>query len=190
MAMLKRGNQPQRWDDGPLVKRVRSGDADAWGTIVERYSAYVNAILVGARVPEADQPDAFQYVFVELFKAIPGLVNVDYLAPWIRQTALRHAIRLRTKAQRESPMVDYDVASSFDIEEDVEIAERAILVRQAIASLKSQCQELIAMLFYEDPPVPYNEVAERLNIRVGSIGNTRQRCLESLHQALIVRGIG
>lgn len=190
MAMLKRGNQPQRWDDGPLVHRIRAGNAEAWGSIVDRYGAYVNAILISARVPEADQPDAFQYVFVELFKAIPTLQNVDYLAPWIRQTTLRHAIRLRTKAQREAPMVEYDVASNFDIEEEMEVAERAILVRQAIDSLKAQCQELITMLFYEEPPVPYNEVAERLNIRIGSIGNTRQRCLESLQQALIARGIG
>jgi hypothetical protein len=44
-------------------------------------------------------------------------------------------------------------------------------------------------LFFEDPPRPYAEVAEQLGLKLGSMGMTRQRCLESLEKALRARGL-
>ena len=80
-------------DDAPLVRRALKGDAKAWADLVDRYSPYVYSLLRSAGVAEADQSDAFQYVFVELFRFLPSLKSSDRLAPWIRKTALRRAIR-------------------------------------------------------------------------------------------------
>ncbi len=182
---------PKPWDDEALVKRAVKGEADAWHSLVERYSGYIFSLLKSARVPEADQPDAYQYVFVELFKALPKMENRSYLAPWIRQTALRHAIRLREKAGRTEQLSEtFEVAAPDTTHENVETAERNLLIRQAIESLKEQCQKLVEMLFYEDPVRPYAEVAEELGIKVGSIGQIRVRCLDALQKALHARGLG
>jgi len=40
------------------------------------------------------------------------------------------------------------------------------------------------MLFYEIPSRPYTDVAEELGLAVGSIGFTRQRCIEMLRRKL------
>jgi len=37
-------------------------------------------------------------------------------------------------------------------------------------------------LFCADPPVPYAEITARLGIAVGSIGQTRSRCLDKLRR--------
>jgi DNA-directed RNA polymerase specialized sigma24 family protein len=50
--------------DAELVQRCRTGDADAWNELVERYSRYVYAIAAqGFRLSPADAEDAFQEVF-------------------------------------------------------------------------------------------------------------------------------
>jgi DNA-directed RNA polymerase specialized sigma24 family protein len=43
-------------------------------------------------------------------------------------------------------------------------------------------------LFFEEPPRPYQEVAESLGLATGSIGFIRGRCLEKLRTFLKKRG--
>ena len=66
----------------------------------------------------------------------------------------------------------------------IEQAEREQLVRDAVTALSSRCREIIRLLFYEQPPVPYKDLAERLGLATGSIGFIRGRCLASLQRAL------
>ena len=40
--------------------------------------------------------------------------------------------------------------------------EREQMVREAIGHLPPRCREMIEVLFFEHPPMPYNEVARRL----------------------------
>jgi RNA polymerase sigma factor (sigma-70 family) len=63
-------------------------------------------------------------------------------------------------------------------------AEREQMMRNVISALPARCKELVHMLFFEDPPVPYQEVAERLGIATGSIGFIRQRCLGRLKKSV------
>jgi DNA-directed RNA polymerase specialized sigma24 family protein len=43
---------------------------------------------------------------------------------------------------------------------------------------------MLTMLFWEEPTPPYDEVAERLGMPLGSLGPTRGRCLEKLRERL------
>jgi hypothetical protein len=44
------------------------------------------------------------------------------------------------------------------------------------------------MLFFEQPPRPYNEVAQALGLATGSIGFIRGRCLGRLQKILAELG--
>jgi DNA-directed RNA polymerase specialized sigma24 family protein len=57
-------------------------------------------------------------------------------------------------------------------------AEEEQKLRQVLAALPDRCQELLRMLFFEEPARPYAEVARALGIATGSIGFIRQRCLD------------
>jgi DNA-directed RNA polymerase specialized sigma24 family protein len=47
---------------------------------------------------------------------------------------------------------------------------------------------LVQLLFFEQPPLPYAEVARRMGLATGSIGFIRGRCLEKLRKALVEYG--
>src|SRR5437588_776507 len=50
------------------------------------------------------------------------------------------------------------------------------------------CIEFLQLLFFQQPPLPYAEVARRMGLATGSIGFIRGRCLEKLRKALVEFG--
>jgi DNA-directed RNA polymerase specialized sigma24 family protein len=56
----------------------------------------------------------------------------------------------------------------------------------AFARLSEPCQALLRLLL-ADPPLEYRTIAEHLGRPIGSIGPTRQRCLDRL-RALVLAG--
>ena len=62
-------------------------------------------------------------------------------------------------------------------------------VRDALRTLPSRCRQLVEMLFFETPARPYQQVARRLGLAVGSIGFIRGRCLSRLRRELERLGV-
>jgi DNA-directed RNA polymerase specialized sigma24 family protein len=56
-------------------------------------------------------------------------------------------------------------------------------VWDALATLPSHCQRLLRLMMAE-PGFTYEEISELLEMRQGSIGPTRGRCLEKLRHQL------
>ena len=66
--------------------------------------------------------------------------------------------------------------------------QREQALREAFAELPPRCQQMITLLFYRDPPLPYRDVAQKLGLATGSIGFVRGRCLRRLQRLLEARG--
>ena len=67
-------------------------------------------------------------------------------------------------------------------------ARREQVLREALIAVPERCRELIHMLFFEDFPRPYPEVAASLGIATGSVGFIRRRCLDRLRKFLLEAG--
>ena len=61
--------------------------------------------------------------------------------------------------------------------------ERSRALRAGFARLGDDCQQLLRLLC-ADPPLSYDELAAALDRPRGSIGPTRQRCIEQLRRHL------
>ena len=61
--------------------------------------------------------------------------------------------------------------------------EQVRAVRIAAERLPPRCQRLLGLLIGDDD-LPYKQIAEQLNLPIGSIGPTRGRCLEHLRGLL------
>ena len=62
--------------------------------------------------------------------------------------------------------------------------EREQMVRDALSELPPRCLELVRMLFFQEPSLPYEQVAKKLTVATGSIGFIRMRCLKRLRKIL------
>ena len=84
-------------------------------------------------------------------------------------------------AQSASRDVYAEAAAAF---QHGQLDQAEQMLREAMSALTPQCRRLVEMLFFEASPRPYTEVAAALGLAVGSIGFTRQKCIERLRLRL------
>jgi RNA polymerase sigma factor (sigma-70 family) len=183
---------PAEEDDAALVARCRRGEAAAWEALVHRYQRLVYAIARRVGQDEHAAADIFQTVFARLLAHLPRIADPQRLQAWIVTTAKREALLALRRGQRTVSMTraedDRDDRPEFDVADDSPLPEDVLadlqqqdLVRRALDRLDARCRELLLMLFRDDgDKLPYDEVAQRLRMSVGSIGPTRARCLAKL----------
>jgi RNA polymerase sigma factor (sigma-70 family) len=182
------------WSDTDLVRACLGGDEQAWARLIEKYQALIFSIGARYHLPPEDCADIFQTVCLELFSTLPKLRKPGSLRSWVVSVAAHTSFHWKRRRRRR------EERERGDIEEDTLPAEAAVtpalleeleqeqMVRDALARLPPRCREMIRLLFYEQPPLPYKEVAERLGLATGSIGFIRGRCLKRLAKALEKEG--
>ena len=178
-----------------LVRRAAAGDQAAWDEIVDRYAQLVWSICVRYQLSRADIEDVGQTVWLRLVEHLGKLREPAALPGWLATTTQRECVRV-VKTQRKCEVFGTDPedgglpreTGTTTIEEEILMAERNALLRAAFAELPEDSQRLITLLL-SDPPLSYGEIAEILGIPRGSIGPTRQRCLNRLRRSPYLRGL-
>ncbi len=115
------------------------------------------------------------------------------LPKWLMQTSYHQCLRLkkdRLNLLDDAPGIEDRLETKPEElpEAMFHQVQREQSVREAIAALPARCNQMVAMLFFEDPPRPYEEVAKQLQLATGSIGFIRGRCLKKMRQLLEERG--
>ena len=174
--------------DTLLVKECLAGNEEAWSRLIDKYKALIYSIPVKYGLSTQEAADVFQATCTELLVRLPELREPRALPKWLMQVAHHESYRWKRQSRR---MVSRDSDEDLPepgippIAEDlVQQTQEEQILREALASLTPQCRRLLELLFYEVPARPYAEVARELGLAVGSIGFTRQRCIERLRRQL------
>ena len=179
--------------DPVLIERCLAGDEAAWEALVRRYANLVYGISARVGLGADEAADAFQAVFVIVWRSLELLKEPQAFPGWLATIARREALRTargRDRRQRRAERMTADPtahvlpSSASRADEAVEGAERAALVGHAVERMDARCRELLRMLFWETPSPSYEEAATRLGMPLGSLGPTRGRCIEKLRAAL------
>jgi RNA polymerase sigma factor (sigma-70 family) len=178
---------PER-DDTRLVKECLSGNESAWSQLIDKYKALIYSIPIKYNLPPQEAADVFQATCVELLVRLPELREPRALPKWLMQVAHHECYRVKRLGQR---VVSRDSEEDTPEPETPPIADTLVqqtqeeqMLREAMATLTPQCRRLVEMLFFESPSRPYAEVASELGLALGSIGFTRQKCIERLRRQL------
>ena len=182
----------ETYPDHLLIHECLAGHNWAWASLIEKYKRLVASIPARYQLPPDDAADVFQQVWTDLYCDLRRLERVEGLRSWLITAAARRCLLSKKRLQRTVPMssVEYNLpdglpsAVAFHAE-----AEREQKIRESIQRLPSRCQKLVDMLFFEDPPRPYLQVARDLGLAEGSIGFIRSRCLAKLRAALKEAGV-
>ena len=174
--------------DTRLVAECVSGNEEAWSLLIEKYKALIYSIPVKYGLPQHEAADVFQATCAELLLRLPELRDPRALPKWLMQVTHHQCFRWKRQQQR---FVSRDAEPELPEPETPAIAESLVqqtqeeqMLREAMAALSPQCRRLVELLFFEIPPRPYAKVAAELDLAVGSIGFTRQKCIERLRRHL------
>jgi RNA polymerase sigma factor (sigma-70 family) len=186
-------DRERSWTDERLVAECRKGNQDAWSGLIEKYKNLIFSVPIKFGLSREDASDIFQAVCLDLLSDLPQLREPRALPKWLMQMSFHKC--LRWKKQRlvlfDDPLEieGASEASSEELPEEMMYqVQREQMLRDAVASLAPRCHRMIAMLFFESPARPYQEVAKELGIATGSIGFIRGRCLRMLRQRLQKEG--
>ncbi|MGH9570578.1 MAG: RNA polymerase sigma factor, partial [Candidatus Angelobacter sp.] len=174
-------------EDEKLVQACLNGDENAWNRLIDKYKRLIYSVPVKYRLSPEDSADVFQNVCVDLFTNLSKLRKVESLRSWLI-TVATHKCFHHNRQRRKDVELD---AMEQEVAEDIAPAPEMIqeiqeeqAVRDAMERLTPRCAELVKMLFFQQPPLPYVEVAQKLGLATGSIGFIRGRCLGRLQKIL------
>lgn len=183
--------------DDELIQRCRRGEQAAWSTLVRRYQRLVYTVPRRAGLSEDQAADVFQFAFERLHAHIDSLTDGARVRAWLVTTAKRESLRLLHEARRfvapswpapegeddEDPLARLPDPTPLQ-DEQLSALQESSRLREAVDRLDPKSRQFIEMLFLQDEPLPYSDIAQRLGIPEGSIGPTRARCLAKLRKIL------
>ena len=174
--------------DTELVSACLSGDEQAWGELIDRYSRLIFSIPLRQGLTREEAGDVYQAVCLDLVAELPKLRDPQALPAWLIRTTSRKVGKWKRRTERYVPD-EGDIAESTPDQDElpdslIEHYQRTQALRDGIEALPDRCRAMVRMLFFETPARPYKDVAQALGVATGSIGFLRMKCLEKLRSVI------
>ena len=190
--MLVKNDKDVVESDRDLIRRCREGSAGAWHQLLNKYERLVYSIPLRYGLSRDDAADIAQITFTILIQSLDGLAEDSRLGPWLATVARRHTWRLLERNRREAAserLEGTDIAESAVVlgrsdADSIEHWELTEWLDAGLSKISEPCRKLLLALYFQPERSSYAEVAERLEMPVGSIGPSRARCIKRLKQML------
>jgi RNA polymerase sigma factor (sigma-70 family) len=171
-----------------LVSAAKTGDAEAWSALVDRYTARLRCVARGHRLPAHDVEDVVQTTWLRLLEHIDRVREPHAVGAWLETTARRESLRIVRSGRREE-LTDVEPVEAVAPVDEQRLAstERRAALATAVDRLPCRDRALLGLLVAEPAP-SYADISDRLDMPIGSIGPTRARCLERLRRDAALAG--
>lgn len=172
-----------------LVSASLLGDSAAWARLVARLERVVWKAVNMMTTEDSIRQDAFAATWLRLVERLDTIREPEKLPGWLTTTSTNEVRQLLRHRSRQHVHVDWSAPGSpstvtttaeGDHERDLVRDETREVVRRAFALLDEDCRELLTILVLSDPPLSYRDAAEALGRPIGSLGPSRNRCLQKL----------
>jgi RNA polymerase sigma factor (sigma-70 family) len=173
--------------DEELVRQCCHGNQEAWTILIDKYKNLIFSIPLKYGLSRDEAGDILQEVCLKLLEALPQLREPRALAAWLIKVTSHECVHWRRRQSRQSLAGFPEPQDPFSpkvIDVIADEVRREQALREAVSALALRCRELIQMLFFTTPAVPYEEVAQRFGVAKGSIGFIRMRCLKHLRRRM------
>lgn len=181
--------------DDQLVRRVRCGDVQAYGVLVDRYErGLLAAVLPVVRDVHAAQ-DVVQDTFVQCYLKLAGLRDASRFGGWLLKVGGRAAVRAASRRRRESHLKLADLpgdddtagASARDPHDTTQLLdgdERERLLDH-VRRLPAHERAAVTLRYFDGHSV--HEIAQITGRPVGTVTKQLSRAVERLRGALATR---
>ena len=173
--------------DPELVQACLNGDNEAWELLVQRYRRLIYSIPFKWGIQREDAMEIFQAVWLDCFRELHLLRDLERLQAWLVRIAVRKCYRFSQQKRGKPEAIEITETDRWTEDPSPALVRRLDqeqMIRSAIARLSPRCTQVVQALFFEEPFPSYATIAARLGLSTNSIGFTRDRCLERLAKLL------
>lgn len=169
-----------------VVKRCVAGDQSAMLTLVERFRGQVYGLCYRMLGQRQDAEDAVQETFVRVLRNLHRWDADREFQPWLFAIA-GNRCRTALAARRRRPIPDSTVELLADDTPDRRPADHlAEELQLALAHLRPEYQE--AFLLFHERELSYGQIAETMDVPLGTVKTWVHRARRELIDHLRLRG--
>jgi len=186
-------------DDHCLISALQAGDSLAYEQLIERFQTPVYNLAYRLLNDQADAGDVVQEVFLKIFRNVGSFRGDSSLRTWVYRIAVNESHNRRRWLFRhrrgETGMLDtYDDADSrekplmdsgetpFDFTMN---REAQVLLEEALAAINPVFRTALVLREVED--MTYEEIADILQVSIGTVKSRIVRGREALRRNLAAR---
>ncbi len=181
----------QNPDDHELIARFKSGDASAFEEILRAYQDRIYNLCRHMLGNADDAQDAAQDVFLKAFQALPQFQPDAALYTWLYRIATNTCIDRKRKpvfaslfnSSEEGEKLIHDRASVAPSPEKLYQAKQINqALQKGLAGLSPKLRAIIVLKEIEE--LSYEEIAETLDISLGTVKSRIARAREELRKSM------
>ncbi len=172
--------------DEQWIENFLARDPQAFEELINRYKAYVFAIILRLVSDPDDAQDIAQEVFLQLYRSLSEQ-PIDHLQAWIGRVAANKAIDWKRKRARQFELMESDMDRQV-LSAATDISPEQMLLKQEKEShLKDLCQSLPprysrVMIKYHFENKPYQQIAREEGISLKTVESRLYRARRILRK--------
>ncbi len=189
-------------EDERLIEALRAGSPEAYERLVDTFQQPVYNLVYRLMDDPSETPDVVQEVFLKVFRNIGSFRGNSSLKTWIYRISFNEAHNhrrwfIRHRKQEVGLEKDDDESMNFrtccpipDGPPSISsrISKRTRLIEQALTGLNPAFRAAVVLRDIED--FSYEEIAEVLQVSLGTVKSRILRGREALKKALVEPGSG
>ena len=197
--------QEQRTREDTFLTAFRNGDAAAFDTLIGMYSAKLYKVAYALLGSRQDAEEVVQDTFLRAYRALKSFRGDSSLETWLHRITVNLARnKFQWNHRRGSGLnvslttADGDGESGAEPEQDVpdlrmepdlvlELDEIGTNIMKALNSLPDNLRETMVLRHVND--MPYEQIAQKLDCKVGTVKSRLSRGREMLRDYLAAAGI-
>ena len=178
-------------DDSALIAAALDGSEGAFATLIGRYQERVFRLLSRYSRDPAECEDLAQEVFLKLFRKLHTFQQDSAFFTWLYRITVNTATdHLARQSRRRLQLVEDDAVLDLgrprsetpDVTQPLLDNELAEVTRAVLAKLPDKYRTILVLREYED--LSYTEIAEVLDIQLGTVESRLFRARQRFKQAL------
>ena len=184
--------EPGAPTDVDLMLGIQSGDQDALSQLYDRYNGILKALILRVIHNEAEADDLLQEIFMEIWNQAKNFcAQKGKPLGWMVTLARRRAIDGLRKKQayaRAEERLQAETEQQPDAwvhnatEEEIQLGDTRVLVRQVINSLPPPQQQAIELAFFRG--MSQREIAANTNTPLGTVKTRLELGLKKIYDGL------
>lgn len=173
-----------------LIDRCKNDDIDAYEKLILQYEKKIYNICFYVLKNREDAFDITQEVALKIYKSIKTFKGDCKLSTWIYRISHNACLDF---LRRKKDVVSYEDVIAADkflednVENTIENREFKIEFKRCVMSLSDDFKTVIILRDIEG--LSYQEIAEILNLEIGTVKSRLNRARAALKKELIISGV-
>ena len=180
-ASRDKGSGRAEAPDAELIRRFRDGDERAFVTLVRRHERRVYNLAFRMLGRAEDARDATQDAFLSCFRHLGSFREEAAFTTWLHRIAMNACFDMLRKRPPPGPAVE-EVPAEAPTPDHAEAVILSTDVQRALLTILPEFRAVLILHELQDLPV--EEVAEALNVPVGTVKSRLHRGRVALGRAL------